>query len=178
MTSLFDKADYWHQCAISGNPSFSEGAMKQRLRRMIHKCVPGTAEFVVAHAAWQRARGQAIAAPYGFVRSPRLALMMASVVALFKRFRKAHQETVWKSLREIEPGVLQADVDVWTRLDLVVEMTIELAARLSSLIMFEFGTVIVLVEGNSDPELICRDYQRAVSGCVDEYVGPYPSVIL
>lgn len=47
-----------------------------------------------------------------------------------------------------------------------------------TLVSFEFNGVTISVKSNSDPELIYRDWSRALSGCIDENVGPYPNPIL
>lgn len=41
-------------------------------------------------------------------------------------------------------------------------------------IKFEFNGVTIIVAGDSDPNLILRDWRRAMSGFIDKQVGPYP----
>ena len=45
-------------------------------------------------------------------------------------------------------------------------------------ISFEFNGVGVSVKEDSDPKLIHRDWSRALSGYIDESVGPYPKLEL
>lgn len=40
---------------------------------------------------------------------------------------------------------------------------------------FEFNGVTVIVRHDSNPTLILRDWQRALSGKIESPVGPYPS---
>lgn len=47
-----------------------------------------------------------------------------------------------------------------------------------TLVSFEFNDVIVSVKSDSDPVLIYRDWNRAMSGYIDKKVGPYPSPVL
>ena len=39
---------------------------------------------------------------------------------------------------------------------------------------FDFNDVTITVHRDSDPALILRDWSRALSGCIDNRVGPYP----
>lgn len=43
---------------------------------------------------------------------------------------------------------------------------------------FDFNGVKVTVKADSDPELIYRDWSRALNGYIDKSVGPYPSPVL
>lgn len=52
------------------------------------------------------------------------------------------------------------------------------ALALDSLIEFEFNGVVVSVRGDSDAQLIYRDWHRALNGYTDEKVGPYPNRLL
>lgn len=45
-------------------------------------------------------------------------------------------------------------------------------------IVFEFNGVTVTVRSDSNPELIYRDWSRALRGYTNETVGPYPNPIL
>lgn len=71
------------------------------------------------------------------------------------------------------------------RFDQVLDEAIRLSETLNSvalgqcLVEFEFNNVTVRVTKKSDPRLIQRDYNRAVSGYVDDkVVGPYPRPVL
>lgn len=46
------------------------------------------------------------------------------------------------------------------------------------LVKFKFNDVMVSVRMDSNPELIYRDWSRAMSGYIDRNVGPYPSPVL
>lgn len=43
---------------------------------------------------------------------------------------------------------------------------------------FMFNDVKVTVERHSDPELLERDFSRAMSGCIGKEIGPHPKVTL
>lgn len=45
-------------------------------------------------------------------------------------------------------------------------------------IKFNFNAIMVSVRMDSDPELIYRDWRRAMSGYINREVGPYPNPIL
>ncbi len=47
-------------------------------------------------------------------------------------------------------------------------------AERGTLVSFEFNGVTVSVKSDSDPELVHRDWNRAMSGYIDKNVGPYP----
>lgn len=59
----------------------------------------------------------------------------------------------------------------------VLEVTVEFNQDGVSL-TFEFNGVTVTVREDSDPELIYRDWSRALSGMIDKNVGPYPNPVL
>jgi len=45
-------------------------------------------------------------------------------------------------------------------------------------VKFDFNGVMVTVRMDSDPELIFRDWSRAMFGYIDKNVGPYPNLVL
>jgi hypothetical protein len=47
-----------------------------------------------------------------------------------------------------------------------------------ALVKFDFNGVMVSVQTDSDPELIHRDWLRALNGYIDKAVGPYPNPVL
>lgn len=47
-----------------------------------------------------------------------------------------------------------------------------------ALVKFDFNGVMVSVQTDSDPELIYRDWNRAMNGYIDKAVGPYPNPVL
>ncbi len=51
-------------------------------------------------------------------------------------------------------------------------------ANKGGLVKFEFNGVMVAVRMDSDPELVYRDWNRAMSGYIDKNVGPYPNPVL
>lgn len=53
-----------------------------------------------------------------------------------------------------------------------------LAAYLQAPVVFEFNGIIMTVDRDSDPKLLYRDYDRALIGCIDRHVGPYPKAVL
>lgn len=55
---------------------------------------------------------------------------------------------------------------------------IELARTEQNPVSFTFNGVIVTVAGDSDPGLIYRDWDRALSGYVPKSVGPRPAAVL
>lgn len=59
-----------------------------------------------------------------------------------------------------------------------VPEAIEIAKRKGAPFSFDFNTVTITVHGDSDSALILRDWQRAMSGCITNPVGPYPSAVL
>ncbi|MCB9835087.1 hypothetical protein H6792_03625 [Candidatus Nomurabacteria bacterium] len=47
-----------------------------------------------------------------------------------------------------------------------------------TLVSFEFNDVTVSVRSDSNPELIYRDWSRAINDYIDKNVGPYPNPVL
>ena len=45
-------------------------------------------------------------------------------------------------------------------------------------VVFEFNGVTITVHGDSNPELIYRDWSRALSGYINKNVGPHPNSVL
>jgi len=52
------------------------------------------------------------------------------------------------------------------------------AANENCIITFEFNGVIVNVSSDSKPELIYRDWLRAINGYIKKNIGPYPNPVL
>jgi CubicO group peptidase (beta-lactamase class C family) len=59
-----------------------------------------------------------------------------------------------------------------------IREAIHLSFRGKKTIVFEFNDVLVTVEADSDPELIYRDWNRALNGYIGKDVGPYPKAVL
>jgi hypothetical protein len=70
--------------------------------------------------------------------------------------------------------------EVWcgSGIDSTVNYAIYLAQVKDEPISFEFNGVPITVRGNSNSDLILRDFRRAITGCIDGSVGPYPSAEL
>lgn len=60
----------------------------------------------------------------------------------------------------------------------MVEATRRSTTRTTAVVKFSFNDVVVNVVPDSDPELIIRDYHRALSGYIDKNVGPNPKPVL
>ena len=57
-----------------------------------------------------------------------------------------------------------------------IREAIDLSAKKNNRpIKFEFNYVLITVRGDSDPNLIYRDYWRAFNGYIDKNIGPYPN---
>lgn len=54
----------------------------------------------------------------------------------------------------------------------------EWASNKGGLVKFEFNGVMVSVRMDSNPELIYRDWNRAMDNYIDKNVGPYPNPVL
>ena len=48
----------------------------------------------------------------------------------------------------------------------------------NTIISFAFNGVTVNVQSDSDPELILRDYLRALYNCIDKNINPHPNPVL
>lgn len=59
-----------------------------------------------------------------------------------------------------------------------VAEAIEIARGLDKTFKFEFNGVVVTVESDSNPELILRDWRRALNGYTEKTVGPKPKAEL
>jgi hypothetical protein len=59
-----------------------------------------------------------------------------------------------------------------------IKRAINAAASLSGTVAFDFNAVEVVVAADSNPDLICRDWQRGMFGYHKDVVGPYPAAEL
>ncbi len=60
----------------------------------------------------------------------------------------------------------------------VIEHAVELAAEELKTLVFSSNGVQLTVAPDSDPVLLYRDWNRALSGYIKKSVGPYPSLVL
>jgi len=70
------------------------------------------------------------------------------------------------------------DVMAGSNITDTIAEAIVLSAKDDRLIRFEFNGVIVNVSPDSNPELINRDWSRALRGYIDKNVGPNPNSVL
>lgn len=65
-------------------------------------------------------------------------------------------------------------------IDTAIHEIIVLSRQMSEPVQFDFNGVTLLVNGDSDPSLIHRDWSRGMNGYLGKNptVGPYPSVVL
>ena len=77
------------------------------------------------------------------------------------------------NLWEEKNGIFQ--VSPGAEIGRTIREAIERAHRESRSLAFEFNGVIVTVAADSSPDLIYRDWHRALSGYIDKAVGPYPT---
>lgn len=81
-----------------------------------------------------------------------------------------------KNLRKEEDGTFS--VMCGSTINTTIAEAITLAAEENRTIKFEFNGVMVSVNGDSNPDLICRDWSRALSGYIEKNVGPNPNPVL
>lgn len=65
-----------------------------------------------------------------------------------------------------------------SHIDATIQEAIELAQDEQRFITFDFNGVTITVDAESDPSLIYRDWNRALSGYIPKKVGPRPSPAL
>lgn len=70
------------------------------------------------------------------------------------------------------------DVMAGSSITPTIAEAIALSAKKKRPIVFEFNGVTVTVRGDSNPELIYRDWSRALSGYINKNVGPHPNPVL
>ncbi|RJQ31310.1 hypothetical protein C4572_02665 [Candidatus Parcubacteria bacterium] len=81
-----------------------------------------------------------------------------------------------KNLWREETGVY--DVMAGSSIGSIIVEAISLSAKKERAVKFEFNGVTVTVRGDSNSELIYRDWSRALSGYIDKNVGPHPNPVL
>lgn len=81
-----------------------------------------------------------------------------------------------KNLWQEKNGV--HDVMCGSSIGPTITEAIALSVEKRRAIKFEFNGVVVSVCGDSSPELIYRDWSRALSGYIGKNVGPYPKSVL
>ena len=80
--------------------------------------------------------------------------------------------------KEITGGGYSFSVMAGARISDTIAEAITVAGGLQNTVQFEFNGVTVSVRSDSDPELVRRDWSRALSGYIDGNVGPYPNPVL
>ncbi len=81
-----------------------------------------------------------------------------------------------RNLWREEKGVF--DVMCGSDITSTIAEAITLATEQKRLIAFEFNGVVVRVDSDSNPKIIYRDWNRALSGYTDKTVGPHPKTKL
>lgn len=81
-----------------------------------------------------------------------------------------------KNLWKEEDGTFS--VMCGSTINTAIAEAIELAAEENRTIKFDFNGVEVSVVGNSNPELVYRDWSRALNGYIAKNVGPNPNPVL
>lgn len=81
-----------------------------------------------------------------------------------------------RNLWREENGVF--DVMAGANITDTIAEAIQLSADENRTIMFEFNGVTVNVSSDSEPELIYRDWSRALNGYIEKNVGPHPNPVL
>lgn len=59
-----------------------------------------------------------------------------------------------------------------------IEDSIDVARHQGEVIKVWVGVILVHVAGDSDLDLLCRDYERAMKEYIPREIGPYPNSIL
>mgnify|MGYP005841759513 CR=1 FL=1 len=72
-------------------------------------------------------------------------------------------------------NTVQMEVHAGAQITTAIGQAISLANARNAMVEFEFNTVKVQVNHDSDHELIYRDWSRAMSGYTSKEVGPYPN---
>jgi len=79
---------------------------------------------------------------------------------------------------QIDEDTWEADVLAGSNITKPIAEAIELSQLKNATCRFEFNRVTVSVRGDSNPELIYRDWSRASKGYISNNVGPYPAATL
>jgi len=70
------------------------------------------------------------------------------------------------------------DVLPGSSISYTVTEAIELSSLENRTISFNFNNTTISVNHDSNSDLICRDFFRAISGYIDGKIGPYPATVL
>jgi len=139
----------------------------------------GSAEFVVAHAKWQRSRGRQPSMSFEGQRNPRKALEAArAYLCRFNPMRGDSYREVWGPPRQIGPELFAIDIMCGSTIDSAIREVIQIARGLAATMQFDFNGVTVQVNADSSHVRIRRDWRRTLSGYIKGIVGPYPKSIL
>lgn len=144
-----------------------------------------SAEYVIAHAKWQRSRGRRPSEPFMGIRNPAEALRVAqALIAYPYALPNLTQPSYSRSTcfygppKAIGIGMFEVSAAIGTSITSAIRDAINIAQGLQSRIRFTFNDVIVSVLPGSDPALIYRDWSRAIDGCIGKSIGPNPARFL
>lgn len=84
----------------------------------------------------------------------------------------------YSPLRQINKATYGIDVRAGANIINVIAEAITLSMKKKRKVKFTFNGEIIRVSSDSNPDLIHRDWLRALSGYIDKSVGPYPNPVL
>lgn len=87
-------------------------------------------------------------------------------------------ENIYGPPKQINDSTYSVDVTAGAEITSTIAKAISVARRLDAAMQFEFNGVTVTVSSDSNPELIYRDWSRALNGYIDKSVGPHPNPVL
>lgn len=85
---------------------------------------------------------------------------------------------VYSPPKRINDSTYSIDVMAGANITDTITEAISVARGLDAAMQFEFNDVTVTVRSDSNPELIYRDWSRALNGYIGKNVGPYPNSVL
>ncbi|MBI4160079.1 hypothetical protein HY504_02850 [Candidatus Wolfebacteria bacterium] len=86
--------------------------------------------------------------------------------------------SVYGPPKRINESTYSIDVLAGSNITDTIAEAISVARGLDAAMQFEFNGVTVTVRSDSNPELVYRDWSRALSGYIDKNVGPHPNPVL
>ncbi len=85
---------------------------------------------------------------------------------------------IYGQLKTINNSTLGIDVMAGANITGTIAEAIDMARGFGTTMQFEFNSVTVSVRSDSNPELIYRDWSRALNGYIGKNVGPNPNLVL
>lgn len=132
----------------------------------------GSAEFVIAHATWQRSRGRRPSESFMGVRSPELALRLAQTARSLKRGNRRGDHycgVLYGPVMPVQKSVVSLNVSSGSMVADGIKDAVAVAAALRAKVQIECNGILVEVTARDNPVTLYQKWEREMDRRAAEY---------